>query len=427
MVNAAADDISTLEDIPSAERQQLDAFLGQSSRDLNVWLVHDWLTGMRGGEKVLLELVRLFPSARIATLFHVPGAIHPAIESRIRSVSWLQKIPAIEKRYRSLLPLMPLAIQSVRIDSADLVLSTSHCVAKNVRTQSPHLCHCFTPMRYIWDMQDAYLQSRGTAVRTALRGLTPWLRHMDRRGHRSVNQFVGTCCNVCQRIERIYQRPSLIVYSPIDETYFMPADESSRDFFLVVSALVEYKRIDLAVEFFSRLDASDRARLGRLVVIGTGPDMKRLQEIAARSPGNVEFKGWQDDATVRWHYQNARALIFPGEEDFGLVPIEAMACGRPVIAFGKGGILETAVPVGESPGDATAATAVFFEHQTLESFQVAMDRFLASEQEFNPQALHARAMQFGRPNFRSRIAAIAGAVMNGKTDMAEADVPVRGV
>ena len=191
-MNAAADGISVLEDISSSERERVDALLGRSSHDLNVWLVHDWLTGMRGGEKVLLELVRLFPSARIATLFHVPGSIHPAIESRVRAVSWLQKIPAIEKRYRSLLPLMPLAIQSVRIDSADLVLSTSHCVAKNIRTRSPHLCHCFTPMRYIWDMQDSYLQSRGTAVRIALRGLTPWLRHMDRRGHRSVNQFVGT-------------------------------------------------------------------------------------------------------------------------------------------------------------------------------------------------------------------------------------------
>ncbi|MGC8560659.1 MAG: glycosyltransferase [Phycisphaerae bacterium] len=427
MVNAAADNISALEDISSSERERLDALLGRSSRDLNVWLVHDWLTGMRGGEKVLLELVRLFPSARIATLFHVPGSVHPAIESRIRSVSWLQRIPSIEKRYRSLLPLMPLAIQSVRIDSSELVLSTSHCVAKNVRTRSPHLCHCFTPMRYIWDMQDAYLQSRGTAVRLALRGLTPWLRHMDCRGHRSVNQFVGTCRNVCQRIERIYQRPSLIVHSPIDETYFRPADESGREFFLVVSALVEYKRIDLAVEFFSKLNTLDRRRLGRLVVIGTGPDMTRLQEIAARSPGNVEFKGWQDDAAVRWHYQNARALIFPGEEDFGLVPIEAMACGRPVIAFGRGGILETAVPLGESPTGAHAATAVFFQQQSLESFQAAMEQFVAGEREFNPRALHARAMQFGRPQFRSRIAAIAGAVMNGKTNMAEADVPACGI
>lgn len=425
-MNAAAAHEAVLEDIPAEERSRLDTLLGRSSRELRVWLVHDWLTGMRGGEKVLLELVRLFPKSQVATLFYIPGSIHPALEARIRRVSWLQKYKNIGRRYRSMLPLMPLAIQSIQLDAADIVISTSHCVAKNIRTQSQHLCHCFTPMRYIWDMQDAYLQSRGLVTRMVLGALTPWLRHMDRTGHRSVTQFVGTCRNVCRRIERIYGRPSLIVHSPIDETYFAPIERPTADYFLIVSALVEYKRIDLAVEFFSRLDDQTLSRLGKLIVIGTGPDLPRLQQMAARSQGHVEFKGWQDNASVLRHYQNARALIFPGEEDFGLVPIEAMACGRPVIAFGRGGILETAVPVGADPATTASASAIFFENQTLDSFEQAMNQFLVAEPKFNPQLLHTRAMQFSRPQFRSRIAAISGAVLSGGRDMSKLDDPAPG-
>lgn len=403
---------SAWDEVDSVERSCLDQLLNGDSRSLRVWLVHDWLTGMRGGEKVLLELIRLFPSARVATLFYTPGSVHPEIERRISAVSWLQRLPNIEKHYRSLLPVMPLAIKSVRISPADLVISTSHCVAKNVRTQSPHLCHCFTPMRYIWDMQGAYLQSRGAITRMAIRTLTPWLQRSDRTGHPSVDQFVGTCRNVCRRIERIYGRPSLVVHSPIDETYFKRGEGKPGKFFLVVSALVEYKRIDLAVEFFSQLDGRNRERFGKLVVIGIGPDLKRLQMMAARAGGNVEFKGWQDDDSVRWHYQNCRALIFPGEEDFGLTPIEAMACGRPVVALGSGGILETAIPFDDA-ADNTRATAIFFRRQTLDDFQAAIERFLTHEPHFNPMILHDRAMEFGRPKFRARIAAIAHGVMAG--------------
>ncbi len=410
-------DASAWNDISAAGRSNLDRLLKCDSSRLQVWLVHDWLTGMRGGEKVLLELIRLFPSARVATLFYSSGSVHPEIERRISAVSWLQNIPQIERRYRSLLPLMPLAIRSVRITPADLVISTSHCVAKNIRAQSPHLCHCFTPMRYIWDMQSAYLQSRGPATRIALKTLTPWLRHADIAGHKSVHQFVGTCRNVCERIERIYKRPSLVVHSPIDETFFKPAEKVSGQFFLVVSALVEYKRIDLAVEFFTRLDAGNRARYGKLIVIGTGPDMTRLKSMAASAAGNVEFKGWQDDAAVRWHYQNCRALIFPGEEDFGLTPIEAMACGRPVIAYGRGGILETAIALDDASPE--RATAIFFQKQTLECFGASLERFINEERLFHPTKLFARAMEFGRPAFHTRMAVIARAVMDGHRDMSE--------
>ncbi len=412
-------DASAWNEISAAERSNLDRLLDADSGRLQVWLVHDWLTGMRGGEKVLLELIRMFPSALIATLFYKPGSVHSEIERRISAVSWLQKIPGIERRYRSLLPLMPLAIHSVRITPADLVISTSHCVAKNIRTQSPHLCHCFTPMRYIWDMQSAYLQSRGPATRIGLKALTPWLRHADKAGHKSVHQFVGTCRNVCERIERIYKRPSLVVHSPIDETFFKPAAKVPGQFFLVVSALVEYKRIDLAVEFFSRLDADKRARYGKLVVIGTGPDMTLLKNLAALATGNVEFKDWQDDVAVRWHYQNCRALIFPGEEDFGLTPIEAMACGRPVIAYGRGGILETAIALNDASSNAGRATAIFFHQQTLECFGAAIERFVNEEDNFDPTKLFTRAMEFGRPAFHARIAAIASAVMGGQCDMSD--------
>lgn len=413
---------ATCDPIESAQRAKLDQLLDRESRRLQVWLVHDWLTGMRGGEKVLLELVRLFPSARIATLFYKPGSVHPDIESRISAVSWLHTLPGIERRYRSLLPLMPLAIKSLRISPAELVISTSHCVAKNISTSSPHLCHCFTPMRYIWELQSAYLQSKGPVTRLALKAFTPWLRHIDRNGHKSVDQFVGTCRNVCHRIERIYQRPSIVVHSPIDETYFTPGERPPGQFFLVVSALVEYKRIDLAVEFFSQQDAAGRDRFGKLVVIGTGPDLKRLQGMAAGADGNVELKGWQDDASVRWHYQNCRAMIFPGEEDFGLTPIEAMACGRPVIAYGCGGILETAIGLDATASNAGQATALFFQRQTLTDFQAAIERFVAHEQAFDPVVLHRRAMEFGRPMFQARMAAISRLVMAGGRDMSNGDV-----
>lgn len=405
--------------IPNGQRAELDALLGRSTQLMKIWLVHDWLTGMRGGEKVVLELIRLFPNARIATLFYRPGSIHPAIESRIVCTSWLQKVPGISKHYRKLLPLMPLAIKTLHIDACDLVISTSHCVAKNIATQSPHLCHCFTPMRYIWDMQDSYLKSQKLPSRWALKALTPWLRQIDTTGHQSVGQFIGTCQNVCARVTRTYQRPCAIVHSPIDESYWLPARDGRRDYFLIVSALVAYKRIDLAVDFFCRIAAKSPQRFGKLVIIGTGPELPRLKACAAEANGGVQFLGWQNDETVRWHYQNCRALIFPGEEDFGLVPIEAMACGRPIIAFGQGGVLETATGLRADSSNRDSATAIFFEHQTLESLTDAMDRFCEAEEVFTPERLHATAMRFSRNHFHRRICELSASLLSGKTNQSQ--------
>lgn len=363
---------------------------GVSAASLRVWLVHDWLNGMRGGEKVLLELVRLFPQARIATLFYVPGATHPEIESRIACTSFLQHLPQINRTYRHLLPLLPAAIRTMRLTPCDLVISTSHCVAKGIGVprHAPHLCYCFTPMRYLWDMQDQYVAKHSLQA-LAMRAVSGPLRRIDQRMNRSVTQFACTCRNVARRIERCYGRPAEVVYPGIDTSFYRPAETGGpKDFYLIVSALVPYKRVDLAVKAFAQVPM----RCRRLVVIGKGPEQRRLQELAAGAD-NIAFLSWQSDEQVRWHYQHAQAFLFPGEEDFGLTPLEAQACGRPVIAYGQGGALETM----------TAETGLFFHDPTVEALTAAIHEYESKRSCFVPATLHQHAAAFSWEAFRRGI------------------------
>jgi glycosyltransferase involved in cell wall biosynthesis len=359
---------------------------------LRVWFVHDWLTGFRGGEKVLLELVRLFPNSRIATLVHVPGTTHPELDARVARTSFLQKVPGIGTTYRNYLPLFPRAVRSLHLDdSCDLVISVSHAVAKgiDVPTTKPHLCYCNTPMRYIWGMEDQYL-ARWSPKRPALAAVMPGLRRFDRHNEQ-VTQFIANSHTVAERVRRLYHRESVVVPPGMDEAFYMPAPGPREPYYLVVSALVPYKRIDLAVRAFLTMPAR------QLVIIGGGPDEAKLRRLAAGAP-HIRFLGRQSDETVRHHYQHARAFLFPGEEDFGLTPVEAQACGTPVIAYRAGGATETVID---------QQTGLFFNEQSVAGLRQVLDQFEARAP-FDPAILRANALRFTWSRFRSGILQAVG-------------------
>lgn len=357
---------------------------------LRVALVHDWLTGMRGGEKCLEVLCQAFPDATLHTLIHRRGALSPPIEAMTIRTSPLQRLPGVFRHYRKLLPLMPLATRSLRPGDVDLVVSLSHCVAKAVRVPPgvPHVCYCFTPMRYAWQGRDAYLDAwiekpvrRGMAKMVLNR-----MRRWDRATASGVSHFLAISETVRDRIARYYGRDSRVIQPPVDTAFYTPEATASGgrdDAYLCVSALVPYKRIEQAVAACSIL--------GRpLVVIGEGPERARLQRLAG--PG-VRFLGWQPDDVVRAHYRRCKALLFPGEEDFGIVPVEALACGAPVIALGQGGAAET---VDDRVGRTYTAP-------TAEGLLEAIETWEADGCPHNPALARARAEFFALPLFRDRL------------------------
>jgi len=350
-----------------------------------VALVHDWLTGMRGGEKCLEVLCELFPAAPIYTLLHVKGAMSPLIESREIHTSFIQRFPSVEEKYRMYLPFFPAAIESFDFSGFDLVVSTSHCVAKGAKPRrgALHLCYCFTPMRYVYEMYDEYFGKgqAGVVVRSAMAGVAPVLRWWDKRTSSRVDHFVAISEHVKKRIERHYRRDSDVIFPPVDTERFRV---SARDegYYLIVSALVPYKRVDLAVRAFNRIGA-------HLLIVGKGPDEEKLRGLAGP---NVEFAGWKDDDELARLYGGAKALVFPGEEDFGIVPLEAMASGKPVVAFARGGALETVE---------NGVTGVFFEEQNEAALEAAVNRM--SSMRFDPKRINERALQFSRTKFKERL------------------------
>jgi glycosyltransferase involved in cell wall biosynthesis len=361
-------------------------------RTMRVALSHDWLTGMRGGERVLEILCRGFPGAPVFTLLHKPDAISAEINSHPVHTSWLQHIPGIALHYRKLLPLFPAAARSLRVPPADLLISTSHCAAKAVRPPpgARHLCYCFTPMRYAWCFHKEYFS--GSPVMALLaRPLLAGLRRWDRSTAGRVDRFVAISAHIRHRIREAYGRESDVVYPPVAVEAWTPGPAPRADFDLIVSALVPYKRVDLAVRAYSQLGFP-------LKVIGVGGEMDRMKACAAP---NVQFLGWQPDENILEHYRNCRMLVFPGEEDFGLVPLEAQACGRPVVAFARGGTLETVV-------DGTSG--VFFPEQTEESLLGAVRACAAAR--WNAAAIRANAERFGARQFVDGLAASIARCMN---------------
>ncbi len=365
-----------------------------------VALIHDWLTGMRGGERCLEVFCELFPDADLFTLLHVPGSVSPLIERRRIVTSFVQRLPAAATRYRYYLPLFPSAVETFDLRGYDLVLSSSHCVAKGARAAPgvPHVSYCFTPMRYVWDLYDDYFgPGANLLVRAAMPPVAARLRRWDRASSARVGRFAAISHHVAARIDRYYGRRAEVIYPPVDVQRFEVAADAPDDFYLVVSALVPYKRLDLAVQAANRLDR-------RLLVVGTGPEERRLRALAGP---RVEFLGWRSDAEIARLYRRCRAVLFPGLEDFGIVPLEAMASGRPVIAFAAGGALETVVP----PGGDRPPTGILFEAQTVDALVDALLRLEAGAVVFEPKALRARAEEFDRSRFKERIGAFLDAAL----------------
>jgi glycosyltransferase involved in cell wall biosynthesis len=354
---------------------------GMLNENLKTALIHDWLVSMRGGEKVLEVFCQLYPSAPLYTLVHRPGTVTPIIEQRKIHTSMIQNLPLGTKYYQRYLPLFPTAIERFDLKNYDVIFSTSHAVAKGVRSSSRalHICYCFTPMRYIWDQYEQYFGNGRASwlTRTAMRMSLAYLRAWDVSSSDRVNYFIADSRTVQERIKRIYGRDSDVIYPPVDVERFSVAGIDD-GFFLIVSALVPYKRIDLAVEAFNRNGE-------RLVIIGTGSEEQQLKAMAKK---NIEFLGWQSDEEVKKHYERCRALIFPGEEDFGIVPVEAMACGKPVIAYAKGGATETVMD---------RETGVYFHERTPDDLNRALTTL--NQLRLDPQKIRAHALQFGKENF----------------------------
>jgi len=358
-----------------------------------VVLVHDWLTGMRGGEKVLEVFCRRFPKASLYTLLHKKNSTSQAIEALGPRTSFLRFFPAVHRYYRYLLPLMPYAV-GWRLPECDLVLSSSHCVAKGVTVPKgvPHVCYCHTPMRYAWHMRDSYFKDskwrgvKGWLVERLMERLRAW----DQRTAEGVTHFIANSKVVKQRILDCYGRSSEVIHPPVDTAFYCPAPVPREDYYLVLSAFAPYKRLDLAVE---ACQLSGR----RLVVIGSGQDDKKLRRLAGP---NVHFLGWQSGEAIRDHLRRCRALFFPGEEDFGIVPVEAQACGTPVIAYGRGGATETIVPLHQGNKE---PTGVWFEEQTTASLVAGMEMFEKHIDDFNPHALRLHALQFNSQRFEKEM------------------------
>ncbi|MFN4260361.1 MAG: glycosyltransferase [Gemmataceae bacterium] len=357
-----------------------------------VVLVHDWLTGMRGGEKCLEVLCQRWPNAPLYTLLHHPGSVASLIEERAIRSSFLHYLPGVHHYYRYLLPLMPAAVASLRLPSCQMVVSLSHCVAKAVQPprQAAHVCYCFTPMRYAWHMRQAYFAESPRAWSSRLRDrLLDALRCWDRRTAERVTHFIAISRTVRQRIAECYDRDSVVIYPPVDTDYFHPSLRRRADYYLAVSAFAPYKRLDLAIAACNRLRK-------HLVIIGMGPEEKRLRALAGPT---IHFLGWQPDEIVREQLRTCKALLFPGEEDFGIVPVEAQACGTPVIAYGQGGATETVVP----PGGTREPTGIWFEEQTAENLIAAIEEFEASCSHFNPHAARRQALHFNRHRFATEL------------------------
>jgi glycosyltransferase involved in cell wall biosynthesis len=348
-------------------------------------IVHYWLLNMRGGEKVVEALCDLLPEADIFTLFYDPERISPVIRSHRVRASFLQPF---RKNHRSLLPLMPMAVESFDLRDYDLVVSSESGPAKGVILSSAtrHVCYCHTPMRYLWDLYPAYRNEwvRSRLKRAIMAPFANYLRLWDYATAARVDDFVANSANVRRRIWKTYRRESIVVHPPVAvEQFFWKPPE---DYYLIVSELVAYKRLDTAVRVFSKIGR-------KLRIVGDGPEFRSLRRMAT---GNVEFCGRASDQDLRELYARCRAFLMPGEEDFGITTVEALASGKPVIALGRGGAVET-VPVGELMG------GLLYDDATEEGLRQAIELWERREHLLAPQALRAYAAKFSRAEFSRKM------------------------
>jgi glycosyltransferase involved in cell wall biosynthesis len=380
-------------------------------RSSKVAIVHDWLTGMRGGEKVLDAICELYPGAAIYTLVQVPRAVSPRIERHPVKRSFVQWLPGAGTRYREYLPLFPAAVEMFDLDDYDLVISSSHCAAKAVirKPSASHVCYCHSPMRYAWDQFDAYFgphqvgRLRNRLLRPVMAGLARW----DASTASRVDRFLANSQYVAGRIRRYYNRGSTVVYPPVDTTFYRPPEllghHQPDSSFLIVSALVPYKRLDVAIE-------ACRLAGAPLKIVGRGPEEARLRRI---SGPNVEFLGWRSDDEIRDLYGRARAVLLPGTEDFGMVPVEAQACGAPVVALGAGGACETVID---------GSTGVLVPEDSAAAFAEGLSR--VRQLKLEAVAIRANAERFSRARFLADFrSAVADAVAAAAVESAHARGP----
>jgi glycosyltransferase involved in cell wall biosynthesis len=347
---------------------------------------------MRGGERVLEGLVELFPAAEIFTLVHVPGSVAPAIEARPIRTSFIQGLPGAPRRFRQYLPLFPLAVGRFDLTPYELVVATSHCVAVGARPgTAAHVVYCFTPMRYAWAFEGTYLGRVPAPARGPGRLVLAALRRWDRAAGRRAGHLACISRHVAARIRRAWGREARVVYPPVRTGFFRPADPAEvGDAYLCVSALAPYKRVDVAVDACTRLGR-------RLDVIGEGPELARLRR---RAGPTVRFLGWQPDEVVRQATARCRAFLFPGEEEFGIAPLEAQAAGRPVIGYGRGALTETV---------AEGVSGLFFPEQTADALIDAIRRSEVTG--WSPEKIRAHALRFGEEAFRAEMAAVVDAAL----------------
>lgn len=355
---------------------------------MRVAIVHYWLVSMRGGEKVVEALCDMYPDADIFTLVYDESRVSEKIRKHKIFTSFLQRIPGAIKAYQSLLPLMPFALESFDLSDYDLIISSESGPAKGIipPPQATHVCYCHSPMRYLWDHYHVYRSHAGLASRLMMPMLAPLLRSWDVNTSLRVDRFIANSHHVRDRIGKYYRRPATVLYPPVNVDDFKPA-ASLEDFYLCAGQLVPYKRVDLAVKAFTRMKRN-------LVVIGEGSQMEELKRMAGPS---VTFLGRAPFPVLKEKLARCRALIFPGEEDFGMVPVEAMASGRPVIAYGSGGALETVVP---------GVSGILFDTQSVDALIEAVVDFEATEHRFHPEMLQAHAEQFSLRKFTAGMQAI---------------------
>ena len=352
-----------------------------------VAFIHEWLVDKGGAENVLSAMLEHWPIAPIYTLVHdSQGPTHSLLEGHTVITSFLQKLPQATRRYRSFLPIMPLAVEQFDLSEFDIIISNSYAVAKGVLTGPGqlHICMCCSPIRYAWDLQHQYLREShlDKGLNSLLvRAVLHYIRLWDVRTANGVDKFIAISEFIARRVWKVYRREATIIYPPVDVENFELC-EQKENFYLTASRMVPYKRMDLIVDTFSRMPEK------RLVVIGDGPDFKKIQ---ARAKSNIDLLGYQPFDVLKRYMQRARAFIFAAEEDFGILPVEAQACGTPVIAYGKGGALETVID---------GKTGLFFKEQTPESLQEAVKRFETGGYHFNPYVLRLQAERFSKGRFQ---------------------------
>lgn len=375
---------------------------------LRVAIIHEWLVTFGGSEKVLAELLAMFPGADLfAVVDFLSDEDSLKLHGKRARTSFIQKLPFAAKRYRSYLPFMPLAVEQFDLSNYDLIISSSHAVAKGVLTgpAQVHICYCHSPMRYAWDLQHQYL--RETQLANGVKGflarlMLHYIRLWDYRTAAGVDLFIANSSYIAKRIRKVYRRDAVVVHPPVDIQAF-PIRLEKEDFYLTASRMVPYKRIDVIVEAFVQMPER------RLVVIGDGPEMNKIRSL---SSGNITILGYQDDFVLRDYLQRARGFVFAAEEDFGILPVEAQACGTPVIAYSAGGALETVLPVGNPfrmPG-----TGVFFTEQTPDAIRAAIDEFETLR--FDPRSCRAWAERFSRAAFAEAMRDQVDTLVSGGSD-----------